>query len=551
VVTVFLPYLLHLREPVTITRFAGTTGTVTTADSVDGTALRGATAAAVGRAVEGTDARRALARLVLSHDVRYLPAYPALDRERALPLPRSWLRPKPAAVYAGLLEDEVYDQFNTSTPRPEHPTRTIDAFGTRGAGAVVLAEVRREHPARNQTDRRRGGAGRRDTTTTGGDPQGTGSVWTQEVLAAGQSLAGCVAVPAADAADLADELARVWRDGGLGLGRSAAGAAGGWPDVEWGDPRDREVLDDDLRDLAVGAQVVVLLTSPSVVRDGGTGVTGAAALDAAVQELTGGALVVRDRHVGETAVQGVNRWWGTVTPVVRAAVAGSVLLAEVTRPVSADEALSWEHCGLGERQRDGFGRLLLTDPLPGPLQIESASAATPPPFRIPAPSPLEPGSFLLDGMRSALDHHVRRRAIAVGRALATEADNVPGAAVIGRARQLQARRGQVSELGDQTRDNLKGCTVVTPGVGRMDLVTLLSAPTPTTVAEFRGTVATGVLTAGWDQGWLTPAAAADAAAELVPGWWHATVAAVLAALHRRAQDETSDGTTGAVADGQG
>lgn len=538
--TVFLPYWLHLREPVTITRFVGTTGTVTTADSIDGTTLRGATAAAIGRAVTGADAQRALARLVLSREVRYLPAYPAVDQVRALPLPRSLLSPKPAVVYAVLAEDEVYDQFDTSTSRPDHPTRTVDAIGIVEATAVVLVELRREHPARNQTDRQRGGAGRR-VTTTGGDPQTTGSVWTQQVLAAGQTLAGVVALPAADAADLAAELERVWRDGGLGLGRSAAGPAGGWPDVVWGEQRDREVPDEP-RAHAAGEQLVVRLTSPVVVRDATTGSTGAAALDAAVHELTGGALLVRDRHVAETAVQGVNRWWGTVTPVVRAAAAGSVLLAEATRPVSAAEVLGWEHRGLGERQRDGFGRLMFTEPLDGPLRITSASAATPRPA-LPSPSALEPGSFLLDGLRSALDHDVRRRAVTVGRKLADGASNVPGVAVIGRARQLQARRGQVSELGTLTQQDLQKCTVTAGGVEKTDLVKLLSADPPTTVTEFRCTVATGVLTADWDKRWLSPSAAADGAAELVPDWWHVTVAAVLAALHRRAQkDEAGNGT---------
>ncbi|MFN2496725.1 MAG: RAMP superfamily CRISPR-associated protein [Pseudonocardiaceae bacterium] len=472
---------------------------------------------------------------MLSREVRYLPAYPAVDRERALPVPRSWLRPKPAAVYAGLLADEIYDQFDPSTPRPEHPTQPVDAFGVRDAGTVWIAELRREHPARNQTDRRRGGAGRRDVAG-GRDPEPTSSVWTQQVLAAGQTLAGLVAVPATDAAELHDELALVWRRGGLGLGRSAAGAAGGWPDVEWDDQRVREIPDAP-RDLAAGQRVVVWLTSPAVVRDSATGATGPAALDTALHELTGDALVVRDRHVGEMAVQGVNRWWGTITPVARAAAAGSVLLVEVTAPVRADEVLGWEHQGLGERQRDGFGRLLITDPLPGPLEVSSAVATTPKPRTAPPPPPLAPASFLLDGLRAALDHEVRRHAVAVGRELAKQARNMPGAAVLGRARQLQARRGQITDPGELTRQALQDCTLSAPGVGSTDLVTLLTTVPPTTVAELGSTLARGVLPAGWDAGWLSRTAANEIADDLVPSWWQVTVAAVLAELHRRVQDE--------------
>lgn len=538
--TLYYPFTLRLREPLTLTRFDGVTPAIATTHVIDGQALRGATSAAIMRAVPEQDRQHLIQELILSRRVSYLPAYPAyLGDERALPAPRNWRCPKKPDTGQGGSQECVYDQASPEDmagPPPELTVKPLTGPIGRSAGRIYPVTVATTTTHRNLTNRRSGGAGR-VVKNERGTSIPTGSVWSQEAIKAGETFSGLIAFTGDEhsIAELAEMLRRTWNDGGLRLGRAGNAGFGGWPEVTWGDPRPREI-DDDPIPMSEGELRMLTLTSPAVVRHPRSGSTGPENLAAAVETLTGGALHVDDSYVDGLTLSGMNRHWAATTPTVRAATAGSTVIVKATRDIGVDELLAWEQAGLGERRRDGCGRFVFLEPLEGPVPIGTApdwSAELSEPVTAPADD-----SFVWRGQRSALDAMIRRQTVRTARKVAEDVGGrLPSPSVLGRTRSQYATGELAGSSGDE--DELAKC--VLPGNEWCVRQLVMHPSDSVSLDELQGSGLTrDIFPDGWDQRWVDAERVRRAAEEAAPEWWRVFVAAVLKELHFRAQRQ-SDG----------
>jgi CRISPR-associated protein Csx10 len=338
--------------------------------------------------------------LVLSGEVRYLNAYPAVEGRRSVPTPVSLRRPK----YPGKGPQELIDlaSFDGRPDPTGHPTGhavagrwpdqqlggTVPRFLTVDDAEPSAADVRVSGRMHHQRDRTRGRAW---TDRLTGETHGT--IFGYEAIDAGQDFAGVLVLDTdGDALELAERL-QALMSGRLLLGRSRlAGYGGDAVVLSWQALRRREfdhgvVVSDTLEP---GTVFRALLTSPYLGRHATTGQSDPTYFgeDLIARLARAGAKVsVLYGRWAFTTAGGYNRTWGLPLPQQAGLVAGSVVVLRAASAVSLSSLLEVEHRGLGERRLEGYGRVVF---LPEPTPTVVVAQGSPPPVQVPtaAPTPL-------------------------------------------------------------------------------------------------------------------------------------------------------------------
>jgi len=352
---------LILEQPTLCTSLAGDANSMEGYAYVPGAVLRGALigaylrgSGAAGSATTVAATDPTFRRFFLDGTVRYLNAYPTLERqghrERTLPTPRSYVKPKHnnAPIVDLALPSPPGGEEGGRGTIIDEPKRVGAPFCTAAAGALVLYTPRRfaaVHIARAR------GRGSPET--------GDGAVYHYDALAAGQGFTAAIQClgPHAEA-DRASLRALLERTARLSLGAARSAGYGivrvvamedyaAWREAPAGDPY-------------AGGPIVITLLSPAIIRDR-WGQTSTDPDDLAAHLGLGVVSPEDVSFVAAEMVGGFNRAWGLPLPQEYALVMGSVLTIRRSNELSAVDVearmRTLESEGIGERRVDGFGRV--------------------------------------------------------------------------------------------------------------------------------------------------------------------------------------------------
>lgn len=431
----YLPYTLSLHAPAVLTSLGGTANSSRSLSFIPGSALRGATARALGDPAGDADRLRRFRTLILDGAVRYLNAYPRAAGRRTLPTPVSFRVDKTGTVGPsgaitawdlaafdgqGDTDDEDWPDASLSgLPEPfvsigaAQPLRVTPAMGSR---------------IHQQRDRARGRAWKEERD---GLEEAPGAIFAFEFLEADQEFAGLVQIRGEDSA-ACDELAEIVRNvlrGRILLGRSRRGGYGGDGTISWEDPRDRELYGQGVvnADLPAGTCFRALLTAPYVGRDPDTGQVDPSRVASDIVEAFKGRVEVLRRRWSFELVGGFNRKWRLELPQALACAAGSVVVLSARVPIPLGDLLAVEHRGLGERRVEGFGRLVfLQAPSRVDLYAPRPPTRTPPTRQPPDLVRFVEGRILGSAIERAIEVEAAR--------LARNAEALPSPSLLGRLR---------------------------------------------------------------------------------------------------------------------
>ncbi len=379
----YLPYTLRLNSPVIITAPGGDPNSSSTLSYIPGTAMRGAVAKALGD--PGVDSLRQheFHELVLGGIVRYLNAYPLVDKRRALPTPVSFRLRKDRPENTRDIIDLSADGW------PKEELISIgEEFLTVGAARPALFHPKISSRIHHQRDREKGRAWKSKNGTlekaleeaTEISEKGQewknkndnthGAIFTFESLDSNQTFEGLIQLCSGQAEkwDQIESRIKVLLGGSLLVGRSRRAGYGGMATIEWGARQSHETGGggtDGLRPLnwniEPGKQFRLLLSSPCIARNQTTGQPDPAALvEIITSRFSNRAEVIRKVWTFE-AVGGFNRKWRLELPQTLAVSAGSVFVLKANQAITLNELHEIEHEGFGERKGEGYGRLLFLD----------------------------------------------------------------------------------------------------------------------------------------------------------------------------------------------
>lgn len=353
--TAYLRMDLELRAPVMATVAGGDANSVRSALALPGSMLRGAVAAELMRFGDATSAvDSAFRRLILSGEVRWLPAYPVSggvpDGPRALPMPLSLHTRVDGPPPAGATTTSLFD---LACDAPDAPLARADGFLAPGSPAAIVS-VEASSRIHNQRDRERG---RPWTERAAGGDVAHGAVYSYESIDAGQRFAALVQLRG-DVVEL-EALVRDHLPGTLFLGRSRRATYGGSATVHLAATPQQREHEGPWRlaaaDLLPGQAARLLLTSPAIVRDALSGQADPGVL-AQVVATALGVEATLTTYGDRVVVSGYNRHWRSPLAQEPAAAAGTVLVVEPSERVPVERWLALEQAGLGERRVDGYGR---------------------------------------------------------------------------------------------------------------------------------------------------------------------------------------------------
>jgi CRISPR-associated protein Csx10 len=343
-----LTYTLELVEPLLIADpVSGDENSATGLNYIPGSVIRGALAHVFtnGRRVDLSDPQ--FKRLFFG-DVLFLNAYPLIDGQRSLPVPRSWQREKGAGD-----NDPIFDLANGEPNNRQQLAEVHESFTRLEPLSPTIGKDAREDetadekptahlyaPKRDirvhilQLDRRK--AAQKDAS----------SVYRYEALAAGQRFAGAILARDDDDAlhQLAERLPKLIK---LGKSRSAGYGAVNITNVgvhsDWCEYMPMATTPSE--------RIVVTLLSDAIVRDPVTG-----EYSGSLAPLFSGRLL--KAFVRTCVVGGFNLAWGLPLPQARAIQAGSVFVFEHSEELF-ERLKAAESNGIGERRREGFGRIAI------------------------------------------------------------------------------------------------------------------------------------------------------------------------------------------------
>lgn len=434
--TRYLPYTLDLAARLIIDPGTGRLWDATTLDFLPGSVLRGAVAGRLLRQGHRPTSRR-FVQAILSGQVRYLPAYPAVAGVRALPVPVSVRTPKTGVADPWFLDGLDLAAFPGPSPDPHgvagwptDPLADFPADYETPAGQAVAA--RRVFALHHQRDRRRGLAW---TQQINGRQVAHGTLFSYESLEAGQQLAGMLALEGTEGE--IEELAGLFHDlldGPLLLGRSRNSEYGGCATVRWQALQDREAPPGWALSgpVTAGQHLRALLVSPYLGRDPATGHPDPTHLPTEVLDGLAGRASLQGAFWAHTHAGGFNRTWGLPLPRRPALTAGSVLVLTATDNIPAEDLLAVEHAGVGDRRIEGYGRVAF---LPPPT--EEVTLARPPPAAVPRPEPPPPRQVVVLQARVLAQETARQGEVVAAR-LARQAGSLPSPSLLGRLRSLLA-----------------------------------------------------------------------------------------------------------------
>jgi CRISPR-associated protein Csx10 len=275
-------------------------------------------------------------RLFFSPQTRFLNAYPSIEGQRALPVPRTWRSQK---YTLQKVFDEVYPQ---PEDKVETKKRVKKTFALQTQEGVILHEPAFSVMVHTTRNRRAGKALEED-----------GAVFRYEALTEGQTFVAVVFCQSQDAELLEklfkqDEIAYMGKARTAGYGRSKLGR----PELSenW----------QEHKPSALGQQELVLtLASHALLRNEfGHYSSDKSTIEKALQAILGEKISIKSLEVSSITVGGFNRKWGLPLPQALALEMGSVIVLQNSEGLEdAFQKLADE--GIGERRHEGFGRILV------------------------------------------------------------------------------------------------------------------------------------------------------------------------------------------------
>lgn len=429
----YLPFTITLTAPAIFNvPGEGDLNSARTLSYIPGTAIRGVVAGRLPNPNNSTEHLREFRTLILSDQVCYLNAYPCYNQRRFLPAPVSLRVEKgtqdggPVEVfdlsaYSGAIEEDEGAWPDEELSGFPYPYLSLTAAQPQGLRPSISARMH------HQRDRQRGRAWKDERGTT------HGSVFSYEYLDQGQTLAGLMKAVGATEEECMERLERVKEvllKDQLLLGRSRRAGYGGNASVSFGEPMAREVVGADVinADIQGGTVFRVLLTSPCIVRALDSGQLDPGAFESELERKLGGrAALVRKRWDFDIC-GGFNRKWRTEVLQAPAVAAGSVFVLKATDPIAFSDVLQIENEGIGERQAEGFGRIVFLSEPYRKFVVRPIGVTAP---KRPNGKPPELIRFL---EKRLLGRAVTRRIHEKAARLSGNATRIPTAALLGRLR---------------------------------------------------------------------------------------------------------------------
>lgn len=377
--TKYLPFRFVLKSPTLITALDGDPNSSVSMSYIPGSTIKGVLASVfLEQAEKNPEAEDLLACLLAPQSpICCLNCYPEIDNKRSIPVPLSWKYEKNKDG------NEWTDLLHSNTA---HLTGKLGG----GEGQYWIPDAQDTHfriikPSftsrlHNQRDRKKGRAWQEEDGTA------HGSIFFYEALDAGQVFRGEFLITG-DSQKECEQRAQVIRaalaDKSLFLGRSRRSGYGHVSPLEffslerhehaswrWNDGLDTRWIADSVK---AGQEFLVLLTSPCLVRHPDTGMIDPSALDDALAALFKNRAEVtknKDRAWSFEMVGGFNRKWKLELPQQLAVSAGSVISMKALHDMDKAFLAEVMHKGIGERQSDGFGRILILPPsMPATLRL--------------------------------------------------------------------------------------------------------------------------------------------------------------------------------------
>ncbi len=377
-------YTLTLEEPVLASGLDGESNSAQSLPYIPGGAVRGAFIQAFTGKLDATDDN--FRRLFLNGETCYLNAYPLVNKQRALPTPRTWqVERKPAKDAAKKLYRQPPEGLETKSA-----SFAFWTMNTTGLNRVDIDWQVNVHTLRD--------------AQLGRSTSESGAVYRYVALPAGMQLQGVILCHSDKVTEELGAIKDSLHGKTLLLGKARTAGYGAAkieltelpPDwQEWTLPSD------------LSGAVTLTLLSPAIVRDE----RGQFSLDptAALKARLGNQIAVTVVARGDVAIGGFNRAWGLPLPQMTAIAAGSVFSVSGAAP---DELKKLAQSGFGERRAEGFGRVALNLDLPAvemPLVDIPILLASPQASALPANDPLA-ARMLKRLMQRDLDEQVIRLA---------------------------------------------------------------------------------------------------------------------------------------------
>lgn len=328
-------YHLTLMEPLLATGPGSDPNTEKSHPFIPGSVLRGAWASQFDASNE------TFTRLFLTGQTRFHNAYPAPANKQTLPLPLSWKREKDPADPQ---DRQVYDWLYKVESMPKATKNLPGSFFVVDDGVINTVQVDWDIAVHNSRSRRAGRALEDD-----------GALFRYQALAAGQRFVGTIEFDGEVDSDLfLDWLAN---NDYLLLGGSHS-AGYGLTKVEL--LSDAEAADDKKSVIRAGEPFVLYLASDAILTDPLTGQPGAPITSVLADALPEAGEIALHQAFSRTRwVAGFNNKWGLPLPQTWAYQMGSLWQLSTQHEVSADGWQVLEAKGLGERQAEGFGKILI------------------------------------------------------------------------------------------------------------------------------------------------------------------------------------------------
>lgn len=370
-VTKYLPFRFVLKSPTLITALDGDPNSSVSMSYIPGSTIKGVLASALLEQGErNTEAKDLLACLLAPQSqIRCLNCYPEIDNKRSIPVPLSWKyeKNKEEKKWTDLLNQNAA-HLSGKLGGGEGQYWIPDAQDTyfRNIKPSFISKLH------NQRERKKGRAWQ--------DVDGTshGAIFFYEALDAGQVFRGEFLITG-NSQEECQQRAQVIKEALDGrprfIGRSRRAGYGHISPLEffslegnehaswrYNNGLDTRWIADSIK---AGQEFLVLLTSPCLVRHPDTGMIDPSALDEALAALFENNAKVnekRDRAWSFEMVGGFNRKWKLELPQQLAVSAGSVISMEALQDMDKSFLEEIMHLGIGERQSDGFGRILILSP---------------------------------------------------------------------------------------------------------------------------------------------------------------------------------------------
>lgn len=369
--TKYLPFRFVLKSPTLITALDGDPNSAVSMSYIPGSTIKGVLASALlEQADRNQEAKDLLACLLTPQSpISCLNCYPEIDCKRSIPVPLSWKYEK---------NSEGKEWTDLLTPRARPLSGKLGGgeghYWIPDAQDSCFRNVKPSFTSRlhNQRERKKGRAWQ--------DEDGTshGAIFFYEALDAGQVFRGEFLITG-NSQEECEQRAQVIKEAldgrSLFIGRSRRAGYGHISSLEffslegnehaswrYNNGLDTRWIADSI---TAGQEFFVLLTSPCLVRHPDTGMIDPSALDETLAVLFENKAKVSEKKKRAWSfemVGGFNRKWKLELPQQLAVSAGSVISMEARHDMDKDFLERIMHKGFGERQSDGFGRILILSP---------------------------------------------------------------------------------------------------------------------------------------------------------------------------------------------